>query len=220
LNAGFQFAQFWDGRSASLEEQAKGPILNPVEMAMPNEAEVVRRLKADPEYPKLFARAFPQAAEKISYDNVASAIAAFERTLITRDRFDVFQHGDDKALTALEQEGLKTFLEIGCTTCHHGPLLGGNSYQKLGLVNPYEDLTDIGRAKITSEDDDKHKFKVPTLRNIAITGPYFHDGKQDSLEKVVKKMAWMQLGRELKETETKALVAFLHALTDVKRAAR
>lgn len=216
LNAGFHFAQFWDGRAPSLKEQAKGPVLNPVEMAMPAEAEVVKRLKAEPGYQKMFARAFPEATDKITYENMAEAIAAFERTLITRDRFDDFQRGDDKALTPQELKGLQLVSTIGCTTCHVGPVMGGNMYQKLGLVHAY-DTPDIGREKVTKEEFDNRKFKVPSLRNIAITAPYFHDGKIVSLKEAVAKMAYHQLDRKLTDEEANMIVAFLHALTDKPR---
>jgi cytochrome c peroxidase len=220
LNAGFQFAQFWDGRAPSLEDQAKGPVLNPVEMAMPHEKAVLERISADPQYRRLFAQAYPEAKEPITYDNVAGAIAAFERTLITRDRFDDFQKGDDQALRPVELKGLETFLTIGCTTCHNSPSMGGNSYQKVGLVNPYENKEDLGRSKITKDEDDQFKFKVPMLRNIALTHPYFHDGRQKTLEDVVQKMGWMQLGVKLDPDQTASLVAFLHTLTDKKRVAK
>lgn len=216
LNAGFHLAQFWDGRAATLEDQAKGPVLNPVEMAMPKEAEVVQRLSADKSYPGLFAKAFPGAQPAVSYDHMARAIAAFERTLRTHDRFDDFLKGDDGALTTVEQRGLKTFLTVGCTTCHNGPLLGGNGYHKVGLVHPYP-TQDAGRFEVTKDDDDKFKFKVPTLRNIELTGPYFHDGKQPTLEQTVKTMAHLQLDKTLTEQETQDLVAFLNALTDKER---
>lgn len=217
LNAGFHMAQFWDGRAATLADQAKGPVLNPVEMAMPDEKIVVERLRQDKQYPKLFAKAFPDDANPINYDSVAHAIAAYERTLITRDRFDDFLKGRNQALTPLEQKGLDTFLTVGCTTCHNGPVLGGNSYQKVGLVEPYENTEDIGRAVVTENDDDKFKFKVPSLRNIALTGPYFHDGAVAELSDAVEKMAWMQLGQKLSDDQTEALVAFLGSLTDKKR---
>jgi len=220
LNAGLQLAQFWDGRAADLVAQAKGPVLNPIEMAMPGEAEVVKKLSAARDYPPLFKQAFPESGGKITYDNIARAIAAFERTLITRDRFDDLLRGDDRALTPLEIKGADLFLKTGCTTCHNGPLIGGGSYQKLGLVNPYENSGDLGRFEVTKDNDDKLKFKVPTLRNIAITGPYFHDGRLTALPAAVKKMAWLQLGRELKDDEAGAITAFLGALTDKARAAR
>lgn len=217
LNAGFQFAQFWDGRAATLEEQAKGPILNPVEMAMPNEGAVLERLKADSQYEAMFKQAFPGASNSLTYDNLAKAIAAFERTLVTRDRFDDFLSGSDIALSSAELAGLNLFLTAGCTTCHNRPTIGGRSYQKLGLVNAYENAEDQGRFGVTKDESDKMKFKVPVLRNIALTGPYFHDGKLTTLEAVVPQMAWLQLGRKLTEAETGSLVAFLRSLTDKPR---
>lgn len=217
LNAGFHVAQFWDGRAPSLKEQAKGPVLNPVEMAMPDEGEVVQRLKADSSYPKLFAAAFPDSPDLITYDKMAEAIAAFERTLVTHDRFDDFQRGDDQALSAKEQAGLNLVMTLGCTTCHVGPTMGGGQYMKVGLVHPY-DTPDIGRAKITNEDSDKMKFKVPSLRNVALTAPYFHDGKLATLKEAVAKMAYHQLDRKLTDEQTDQLVAFLYSLSDKPRA--
>lgn len=219
LNAGFQTTQFWDGRAPDLETQAKGPILNPGEMAMPNEAEAVNRLRASAEYPSLFAKAFPSQKDPVSYDNVGKAIAAFERTLVTKDRFDDFVKGDDKALSPLELKGLDTFVQTGCIACHSGPALGGNMFQKAGLIHPYENKSDEGLSKITKDPEDKFKFKVPMLRNVAITGPYFHDGKIATLHAAVRKMGWIQLGKELPEEEVNALVAFLKTLTDKTRVA-
>lgn len=217
LNAGFHVSQFWDGRATDLVAQAKGPILNPVEMAMPSEAEVIKRLKASSEYPALFRKAFPKAADPLTYDNLAQAIAAFERTLITRDRVDDFLKGNDRALTAQEQRGFKLFLETGCTTCHNGPTVGANSYQKVGLVHPYTNTNDLGRFTVTKEDGDQFKFKVPSLRNIALTAPYFHDGKIAKLEDAVRQMAHMQLDKQLTEEQVSDLAAFLRALTDKVR---
>jgi cytochrome c peroxidase len=216
LNAGFQMAQFWDGRAPSLEHQAKGPILNPIEMAMESDNAAIKRLRETTEYPPLFKKAFPEDKEAITYDNVARAIAAFERTLVTRDRFDDFQRGDAKALNSVEMKGLKLFVETGCATCHSGPVLGGNSYQKAGLIHPL-DSSDVGRAEVTKEDEDKFKFKVPMLRNIALTGPYFHDGKVISLEEAVRKMAWHQLDKRLTDEEVSSIVSFLNTLTDKSR---
>jgi cytochrome c peroxidase len=216
LNAGLQLAQFWDGRAAGLKDQAKGPVLNPVEMAMPADGEVVKRLKEDADYQRLFNKAFPAASEKITYDNMAEAIAAFERTLVTHDRFDDFQEGDDKALNAQELRGLEMVLTFGCTTCHVGPAMGGSSYQKVGLIHSYP-TQDTGREKVTKDDSDKFKFKVPMLRNIALTEPYFHDGKIATLKEAVTKMAYHQLGKELKAEEADDLVAFLDCLTDKPR---
>ena len=216
LNAGFHMAQFWDGRATNLQEQAKGPVLNPVEMAMPDEAEVLKRLRTHAEYPGLFKAAFPGAGETVTYDNMAEAIAAFERTLITRDRFDEFLKGEDDALSAAELRGLKTFLANGCTACHNGPLLGANSYQKVGLVHPFP-TKDPGRRAVTKDESDEAKFKVPTLRNIAITGPYFHDGSIRSLNDAVKMMVWHQLGKELSTEEIRDIAAFLRTLSGKDR---
>lgn len=213
FNAALHMAQFWDGRAPDLKEQAKGPILNPVEMAMATEAEVLDRLKADKNYPAQFKTAFAGESDPVNYENVAKAIAAFERTLITRDRLDDFLNGQDDALTVAEMRGLNTFLKAGCTTCHNGPLLGGNSYQKSGLIKPYINQADVGRASVTKDDDDKFKFKVPSLRNIAVTHPYFHDGKVGSLHEAVRNMADMQLGMQLSQEQEADLVAFLKALT-------
>jgi cytochrome c peroxidase len=219
LNAGFHVAQFWDGRAKTLEDQAKGPVLNPGEMAMPSEAAVIAKLKAEKKYVGAFKKAFPGEADPVTYDNFAKAVGSFERTLRTHDRFDDFLKGDDKALTAAELKGLDTFLTIGCTTCHAGPLLGGNDFKKLGILNAYENTADKGRIEVTKEDYDEFVFKVPSLRNIALTAPYFHDGTQKTLEQTVQKMAWLQLGKKLSDDETASLTAFLRALSDKKRGA-
>jgi cytochrome c peroxidase len=219
LNAGFHFAQFWDGRAATLEDQAKGPVLNPVEMAMPSEAVVVERLRKDKDYPKLFAQAFPESSASITYDNMARAIAAFERTLITKDPLDDFLKGDDRALSVAQVKGLDTFLNVGCTTCHNGPVMGGRMYQKVGLVNVYE-TPDKGRFNVTQDEDDLFKFKVPSLRNVALTYPYFHNGKIATIEEAVKQMGWLQLGLELTPEQSEALVAFLKSMSDKARAPR
>ncbi|MCB0752515.1 MAG: cytochrome-c peroxidase, partial [Ignavibacteriae bacterium] len=162
LNAGFQFAQFWDGRAKDLKEQALGPILNPLEMGMDNPKEVENKLAAVSEYKEMFAKAFPDNP-KISWDNLGEAIAAFERTLITSDRFDNFLAGNPKALSDEEALGLEIFINKGCTTCHTGSLLGGNMYQKMGLYKPYVDTEDLGRYAITKNEAEKYFFKVPTL---------------------------------------------------------
>lgn len=217
LNAGFHIAQFWDGRAATLADQAKGPILNPVEMTMPSEKEVIAKLSAIPEYPEMFKRAFPGQKGAMTYDNLANAIAAFERTLITKDRFDEFLMGRVEALTGDEIRGVELFIQTGCTTCHNGPLLGGNSYQKMGLINPYSNTTDLGRYNVTKKEEDKFVFRVPSLRNVALTAPYFHDGKVATLEEAIKQMAHMQLGRELKDDEIRLIAAFLKSLSDISR---
>jgi cytochrome c peroxidase len=217
LNAGLHLAQFWDGRAKDLVEQAKGPILNPIEMAMPREDVVIQRLGAVKEYQALFKDAFPGAAQSINYDHVAQAIAAFERTLITRDRFDDFLKGDDRALNDGELKGLELFLTTGCTTCHMGSTIGGTMFQKAGLVHPYPNTNDVGRIAITKDEDDLYKFKVPSLRNIALTAPYFHDGAWPTLEAAVRQMAYMQLDKQLTDEEVQSLASFLRTLTDKPR---
>ncbi len=216
LNAGFQIAQFWDGRAKDLKEQAKGPILNPIEMGMHNEGDVLEKIKEVKDYQDRFKKVFPDSG--INYENLAQAIAAFERTLVTQDRFDKYMEGDDSALTDEEKKGLQLFMDTGCSSCHSGPLLGGNSYQKFGVVRPYTGSKDMGKYEVTKKEEDKMMFKVPMLRNIAITGPYFHDGKTEKLEDAVRTMASIQLGKELNDEEVKSIVTFLNTLTDIERA--
>lgn len=216
LNAGYQFVQFWDGRAADLAEQAKGPVLNPVEMAMPDEATMVGRLEVVPEYVKAFNAAFPRLKNSISYANMASAIASFERTLISRSRFDDYVEGNQKALTTTEKRGLQEFFNAGCTMCHNGPLLGGAMYQRLGLVHPYS-TKDLGRGTVTKDAADSMMFKVPQLRNIALTAPYFHDGSVTKLDEAIRLMAWYQLDKKLSTTQITSIAAFLGALTDPGR---
>jgi len=212
-NAGYHVAQFWDGRARTLEEQAEGPILNPVEMAMPDAAAVEAVLRGAAEYGAPFAAAFPGVPEPITLPNTARALAAFERTLKTRDRLDDFLRGDLEALSHREAAGLKLFLTTGCTTCHNSPTIGANQFQVLGLVKEWE-TKDEGRFAVTKNEEDRRKFKVPSLRNAVATGPYFHDGSVDRLEVAVKKMAWHQLGKELTDDEISSIVAFLGALAD------
>ncbi len=216
FNAGFQFAQFWDGRAKDLEEQAKGPILNPVEMAMPNPELVVSRLKTIKEYVNEFKKAFPNDKNPVNFENVAKAIASFERTLVTPSRFDEFLRGNTNALTKKEKEGLRLFIEKGCASCHQGVALGGTMYQKMGLVKPYPTALlgeDLGRYKVTHKEEDKHVFKVPILRNITRTYPYFSTGKIWDIKEAVKIMAEYQLGVKLTNDEIDKIVAFLDSLT-------
>lgn len=211
-NAALHFVQFWDGRAANVEEQAKGPILNPVEMAMPSEAAVVRRLAKDPQYVALFAKAFPGKKHPITYNNLALAIGAFERRLMTPSRFDAYLAGDTKALSRKERKGLKTFIASGCITCHNGPGVGGSMYQRLGLVRAFE-TKDHGRADVTKAATDEKIFKVPSLRNIAKTAPYFHDGSVKTLDDAIRLMAAHQLGKDLDEGTVESIAVFLNALT-------
>lgn len=212
LNAGLHLAQFWDGRAKDLSEQAKGPILNPKEMALPSAEAAVARLKAVPGYRAAFAKAFPGQKDALSYDNVGKAIAAFEGTLVTPARFDRFLAGDGKALSAQERQGLKLFMDKGCAACHSGVAVGGNSYMKFGMVSPYANTQDLGRYAVTKNPADKYVFKVPSLRNVTQTFPYFHDGKVAKLEDAVRVMGKTQLGVNLTSTETHAITAFLGSL--------
>jgi cytochrome c peroxidase len=217
LNAGLHIAQFWDGRAPDLAEQAKGPVLNPIEMGMANEAAVLARLE-EAGYGARFKAAFPKAEQALTYDNYAEAVAAFERTLITRDRFDDFLGGKLNVLTAEETDGLKQFIEIGCIDCHNGALLGGDSYEQMGQANAYANKKDLGRFDVTKDEDDKYVFKVPSLRNIALTAPYFHDGQAETLADAVKQMTWLQLGEQLDEGQVASIATFLGSLTDKERA--
>jgi cytochrome c peroxidase len=211
LNAALHIAQFWDGRAADVEAQAKGPILNPVEMAMPNEAAVLAVLDSIPGYAPMFAAAFPGEKQPVTYDNLARAIGAFERRLLTPAPLDRFIAGDANGLTDAQLAGLARFVDTGCTTCHVGPAVGGGMYQKLGLVTPYE-TKDPGREKVTGNPADRGVFKVPSLRNISRTGPYFHDGSVKTLPEAVRVMARHQLGKQLDDAAVNDVVAFLGAL--------
>lgn len=212
-NAGGHIAQFWDGRAQDLEAQAKGPVLNPVEMAMKDEAAVVATLKSMPEYEKAFAEAFPGEKDAVTYDNMAKAIGAFERKLVTPSRWDKFLAGDPAALTNAEKAGFKKFMETGCNACHMGTLVGGAMFQKLGLVVPWEDTKDNGRFDVTKLESDKQVFKVPSLRNIEKTAPYFHDGSVATLEDAIKKMGKHQLNKELSAEDIQSISAWLKSLT-------
>ncbi len=217
LNADLHFRQFWDGRATTLEEQAAGPITNPVEMAMPDPAAVAERLRGlPPQTRALFTAAFPNERDPYTIDHAAKAIAAFERTLRTHDRFDDFMNGNPRALTAEEKEGLRRFMAMGCTSCHNGPAVGARIYQRIGIVNPFP-TADRGRYEVTKNDSDEYVFKVPSLRNVALTGPYFHDGSIRDLPTAVDKMAWHQLGIVINPKDRDAIVAFLRSMSDVNR---
>ncbi len=213
FNAFMHLAQFWDGRAPTVEEQAKGPILAGGEMAMPSAEAVVEKLGKIDGYEALFKKAFPKSKPAITYDNVGNAIGAYERLFVTPGRFDKLLAGQDKALKVPELRGLKKFVSIGCVACHTGNLLGGNAYQKLGLKKPWPNQKDQGRFDLTKKEADKMFFKVPSLRNIAKTGPYFHDGSSDKLEDAVQRMAAHQLGKDLSKEDRADIVAFLRSLT-------
>lgn len=225
-NAAFQSVQFWDGRAASLEEQAKGPMTNPIEMGMDSHDTVVKRLKAIDGYAKEFARVFP-GEEPISIGNVVKAIAAYERTLITPNSpYDRYVKGNKTALTAQQVRGMKTVQEVGCTSCHmganfSGPTLpeGTGFYQKFPTFTgseydtKYNLLKDMGRFDVTKKDADKHFYRVPTWRNVAITAPYFHNGSVKTLDEAVRVMAKTQLNKVLTDEQVKDIVSFLDSLT-------
>lgn len=212
LNSSMNLAQFWDGRAKDLKEQAGGPIANPGEMAF-SHVLAVAVLDSIPAYRAEFKKAF--GVDKITIDEITTAIAAFEETLVTpNSRFDKWLKGDQNALTADELAGYKLFKESGCVACHNGPAVGGKSFQKMGLIAPYQTKNPaIGRAEVTGKDVDRFNFKVPTLRNVELTYPYFHDGEATTLTQAVDIMGRLQLGRKFSPEENGRIVAFLHTLT-------
>jgi cytochrome c peroxidase len=212
-NAAGHFVQFWDGRAPTVEEQAKGPILNPVEMGMPDQKRVIAVLRSMPEYGEAFKKAFPGVKDPVTFDNVGQAIGAFERKLVTSARWDKFLGGDQTALTDTEKAGLNTFLDTGCQACHSGAYLGGSLFQKLGAVKPWTEDKDLGRFDVTKQDSDKQFFKVPSLRNVEKTAPYFHDGSVKTLEEAVVDMGNYQLGKTLSSAEVTSIISFLKTLT-------
>ncbi len=212
LNSSLNIAQFWDGRAADLQEQAAGPIANPKEMAFTHRL-TIDVLASIPGYAREFKQVF--ASDKITIDEVTAAIAEFEKTLVTPDsRFDQWLLGDASALNAQELAGYKLFKESGCIACHNGEAVGGNSYQKMGVVAPYQASVDAeGRSAVTGKDSDRFSFKVPTLRNVELTYPYFHDGAANTLGEAVDVMGRLQLGRTFNAEENASIVAFLKTLT-------
>ncbi|CAA9891175.1 Cytochrome c551 peroxidase [Candidatus Methylobacter favarea] len=218
-NAAFNKVQFWDGRAASLEEQAAGPVINPIEMGMKSWDEVVARFKPIEGYRKAFEKAFGDAT--ISQDTVTKAIAAYERTLITpNSAYDKYVSGDKSALTEQQVRGMNKMAELGCTGCHSGPAFNGPGvFQKFPVMEngyfeaQYHFKKDKGRAEVTKKTEDEHFWKVPTLRNIAFTAPYFHNGSVKTLREAVKIMAKVQLGKDLSKDEIADIVAFLNGLT-------
>jgi len=209
FNAAFLASQFWDGRAPTLEEQAKGPIQAHVEMDLTPE-EAVERLR-EVGYEPLFAEAFPDEEDPLTFDNIAKAIAAFERTLITPGSpFDRYLAGETDALTPRQKEGLQIFQSAGCISCHHGVLLGGQGYAAFTHV---EGADDIGRAAVTGREEDRYVFRIAPLRNVALTAPYFHDGSAATLHDAVSIMGWVQLKRRFTPEEVDAVVAFLESLT-------
>jgi len=212
LNSSMNVAQFWDGRAADLKEQAGGPIANPGEMAFTHTL-AVDVLESIPAYVTEFTQVF--GPDCINIDQVTEAIAEFEKTLVTpNDRFDQWLQGYTNAITEKELAGYQLFKSSGCVACHMGPAIGGTSFQKMGLVSPYETKNDAqGLAGVTGKDADRFKFKVPTLRNVELTYPYFHDGEAATLAEAVDIMGRLQLGRTFEKTELEQIVAFLKTLT-------
>ena len=215
FNVGLNIAQFWDGRAKSLEEQAAGPIHNPIEMGS-NWDEVMIKLRADQDYPELFRRVY---TDGISAANIAEAIAVFQRSLVTPNaRFDRHLRGEKNQLNRDELEGYRRFVNLGCASCHQGAAIGGNMFQRFGVMGDYfkdraPSKADLGRFNVTGLEEDRHVFKVPSLRNIDVTAPYFHDGSAGSLSDAVRIMGKYQLGKELSGEEVRLIVAFLHSLT-------
>lgn len=226
-NSAFHTVQFWDGRAASLEEQAKGPLVNSVEMGMSSHGLVVERLQKIPGYIEAFRKAFPKEKNPITIDTMAKAIASYERTLITPNSpFDKYMKGNKKAMNPQQIRGMKLVDEIGCTSCHTGenfagaglkmgegnyqpfPQIPGSKYDKM-----YDLTSDPGRFEVTKNPEDKNKWRVPTWRNVAITAPYFHNGKVKTLDEAVRVMAKTQLDMDLNDTQVQDIVAFLNALT-------
>ena len=226
FNAALHNMQFWDGRAATIEEQAGMPILNPVEMAIPHKGFLVNRLHKDTVYHKLFVSAFPGEAEPVSFNNVRNAIGAFERTLLTPSRFDKYMEGDLSVLTSDEKTGLSLFLDSGCVACHNGVGVGGGTLQKFGFFTDYRTLThsrvdDQGRFKVTGVKSDKDVFKVPGLRNVEKTYPYFHDGSIASLDSTIDIMAKSQLNKNLTGEEVRNIISFLKTMTgDIREEAK
>ena len=211
FNAAYNIAQFWDGRAQDLKEQAKGPITNPVEMAS-DEAQVVEKLSADAAYVKSFQEIY---AGKITLDNVSDAIAEFEKTLITpNSKFDLFIKGENVEFAQDEKDGYSLFKNLGCVSCHNGINIGSNMFQKFGIFADRNDsFNHLGRFNVTKNENDKYYFKVPTLRNIEKTAPYFHDGSAKTLQDAVRTMGLYQLGQELSREEIEKITSFLRTLT-------
>lgn len=215
-NSTFNFVQFWNGRAKNLKEQAKGPILNPIEMAN-SEANAVKSISSIGEYKKEFSKLYKDG---ITFENIADAIAEFEKTLITpNSKFDKYIKGNKQALSSDEKEGYELFQKKGCISCHNGVNIGGNMYQKIGVMVQYKDPKKIsGRFEVSKKDDDKDMFKVPSLRNVELTAPYFHNGLVKNLEEAVRLMGYHQLGIKLKDDEVAKITLYLKTLTGQKPA--
>jgi cytochrome c peroxidase len=211
-NAATHIAQFWDGRVETVEKQATQPIVNPVEMAN-DEKRVVQTLSSIPRYVEAFRAAYPAAPQPITLANVGDAIGAFERGLATTSRWDQFIAGKTEALDNKEKHGLRIFLDAGCMACHTGPQVGASMFQRTGVMEPWPNQTDVGRAAVTKAPADKMMFKVPSLKNIAETGPYFHDGSARTLKEAIRMMGRYQVGMALTDEEIDAIATWMRSLT-------
>lgn len=210
FNSVFNFVQFWDGKAKNLADQAKNPFTNPKEMALKDEAEVVKRVEANAKYKASFDKIYGQ----ITMQNITDAIAEFEKTLITPNSpFDRYLNGDENAISNQAKRGWEAFKSNGCIACHQGQNVGGTMYQKIGIFEPYPNQENLGRYEITKIESDKMVFKVPSLRNVAKTAPYYHDGSIPTLDACVQFMAYYQLGRFLDQQTVDDIVAFLESLT-------
>ena len=212
-NAGLHGAQFWDGRAKTLKEQAASPLFNPIEMALPSEAVLIEKL-TNSDYLTDFKQAFPEQTGVINLNNITHALAAFQRTLLSSDRFDLFLKGDEQAISAAEKNGLMVFINKGCVGCHNGPLLGSQLFMKMGLVNSYPNTVDKGRAQVTGKASDNFFFKVPSLRDVINTAPYFHDGAVYSIEQAIEDTGWHQLGIKLSENDVQSIKTFFGTLNN------
>jgi len=209
FNAAGQISQFWDGRALNVEEQALGPILAPGEMAMPSGDAVVKVLKNDHTYVSEFKAAFPDQEDPVTFHNVGYAIGAFERTLTKPSRWDKFLMGDENALGEDEKRGVMTFVELGCSGCHSGALLGGSAMMKVGLVQPWPNQKDQGKFDLTKNESDRMIFKVAPLRYATETAPYFHDGSAAELHTAIKMMGRHQLGKDITDRQAHDIEAWL-----------
>jgi cytochrome c peroxidase len=208
FNSHFNFAQFWDGRARTLHEQVSGPIVNPVEMGA-NLNEVIKKLKASTKYQAAFKSVY---SDGVNATNLADAIAEFEKALITPNaKFDRFLRGEVK-LSDKEYEGYQLFNNLGCTACHNGINVGGNMFQRIGILRDPFDPSGLGRYNVTKRERDRYKFKVPSLRNVTLTAPYFHDGSTPKLKKAIQMMGEYQLGLSLSAEQVDRLYDFLHTL--------
>jgi cytochrome c peroxidase len=218
LNAALQISAHWRGDRKNVEDQATKALTGLASFGNPNFDVAMARLRAIPGYPELFAKAFPGEADPVTPDNWGKAIGAYERTLVTPSPFDAYLNGDDGALSPDAEAGLREFMQAGCPACHNGVGVGGGMYQKFGLVEDYWKATgskqiDKGRFDVTKNPADTYVFKVPTLRNVAVTPPYFHDGSVATLSEAVRIMARVQLGKTLNPEQVTRIVAFLGSLT-------